>query len=208
MRLAQTDRMKAYPISQSAVLVLTIALVVITPTVWRSSATTAQPNIPYRSILAKVPPNIRTRFLQSLVFINGGLAGAYAGDIKATLPKAEYAMMLAHLGYGFGRLGEDHVGFECSRPGECKESSKYICDPGKCGSSSDGAITMGELLTTLPVNVSGEFLESLDFANGHLVGANVGGVRSRVTQAEFERLFARVTANQLKLKINGNYYKP
>lgn len=42
------------------------------------------------------------------------------------------------------------------------------------------------LLFSTPASVRAEFLQSLDFVNGRLVGATVGGVSTYLKPAEFE----------------------
>jgi hypothetical protein len=49
--------------------------------------------------------------------------------------------------------------------------------------------SLGLLLTQIPASSRSQFLNSLDFANGKLVIANMGSVKSRLKQAEFEGLF-------------------
>src|SRR6266446_7042357 len=62
-----------------------------------SGATTS-----YQAILAKLPADLRTQFLEKLTFMNGGLAGAYIGGVKARLTKSDYTQLLAQLGINLG----------------------------------------------------------------------------------------------------------
>jgi hypothetical protein len=196
-----------FTIRLAAAFVFALA-VVLTGPISTSEATSS-----YKAILAKLPAEVRIQFLERLTFMNGGLAGAYIGGIETKLTRPDYLQLLAQIGGSTGRLGEDHVGYECSGAGECKESAKYICDPSHCapvgGAGGGGAITMLGLLSGAPVSVRTEFLESLDFVNGRLVGATVGGISTYIKPAEFERLFARfgIPAGELRLRISGGRFR-
>jgi hypothetical protein len=173
---------------------------------------TSGANTSYQAILAKLPPDVRTQFLEKLTFMNGGLAGAYIGGVKHKLTRADYIELLAQLGISFGRLGEDHEHYECAGAGQCHRTEDYICDPGKCpstGTDPVGAITMLGFLSSAPASVRAEFLQSLDFVNGRLVSATVSGVSTYLKPAEFERLFARVgvPASELRLRTTGGRFR-
>lgn len=159
----------------------------------------------FKSILAKVPDKSRRDFLQSLVFMHGGLAGAYIGDLESRLTPEEYRQLMGHLGVG---PGGDHKGYSCMGKGDCAKIKNHICTS-NCYAGDEPPISFRTMLRTVPEDQQTRFLESLDFVNGRLVNAYVGGIRVHLGQAEFDRLFSSlgVDTNQLRPRIKNDYYR-
>jgi hypothetical protein len=62
------------------------------------------PTTVFRSMLRGVPEEDRTKFLESLDFVNGHLVNAYVGDIKSHLGQAEYKQLFSSFGIDSNEL--------------------------------------------------------------------------------------------------------
>lgn len=76
--------------------------------------------------LAGVDPVIVDAFTESLVFRNGGLAGADYGRLDYILTYAQFMALWDKFGIG-DLLFADWEGFECKSPGTCKALISHIC---------------------------------------------------------------------------------
>jgi len=65
-------------------------------------------------------------FTNSLVFNNGGLAGAHVGTLQVKLTYRLYERLMESFGMEIG-LAKDYAEYECSKPGNCKKLSGNIC---------------------------------------------------------------------------------
>jgi hypothetical protein len=150
----------------------------------------------FRSIVGKVPPNVRAEFLESLMFKNGGLATAYIGGLKSGLTPAQYKQVFLALGVDDTKDYED---YECKSTATCSKKKDSICISRNCVIVTRPA-TLGQMLTQVPANNRSQFLDSLDFANGKLVSAGVGSVKARLRQAEFDQLFDSLGVSRAELQ--------
>lgn len=194
---------------------LTLSILIIASSVLSAPAYTQRPAArqtatSFRSILAKVPQNARTEFLESFVFIDGNFSTAYVAGIKPHLGQAEYKQLLSHLTHGLPPIRENFYcrieGYDPHIKAECVYQAGHVC--WYCTKGSFPGDSFGVLLARVPQRERGEFLESLDFENGRLVSAYVAGIKANLKQDEFEQLFRRfgITSGELQRKINGNYY--
>jgi hypothetical protein len=65
-------------------------------------------------------------FTGSLVFNNGGLAGAYLGKLQDRLSYREYRALMAAFGMDIG-FAADYEGYYCMNPGDCAKKMDHIC---------------------------------------------------------------------------------
>ena len=65
-------------------------------------------------------------FTRSLVFRNGGLAGAYVGMLKDKLTYNQYESLIAKFGLNLS-LAADYSDYYCQGTGNCAERGGYIC---------------------------------------------------------------------------------
>ncbi|MBD1833314.1 hypothetical protein H6F61_11645 [Cyanobacteria bacterium FACHB-472] len=65
-------------------------------------------------------------FTRSLVFRNGGIAGAYVGMLKDKLTYNQYESLITKFGLDL-RLAADYADYYCSSKGNCGERGGYIC---------------------------------------------------------------------------------
>jgi hypothetical protein len=80
----------------------------------------------FSDLLAKCPKATRTEFLEGLVFMNGGLAGAYIGGVEKCLSPQEMGQLFSHFGVTEKSL-KDHQGYRCSGRATCSPSATNIC---------------------------------------------------------------------------------
>lgn len=66
------------------------------------------------------------QFTRSLVFRNGGLAGAYYGGVAKELTYQQFSLLWGVLGLGMG-LFEDHKDMECKGQGTCEHANECVC---------------------------------------------------------------------------------
>jgi hypothetical protein len=139
----------------------------------------------FTAILAKVPPNVRKEFLESIYFIGGRLATAKIGDVKSALSPDDFNAIKQIVGWG--TLGEDHEGYKCNKPGECIAASKFICDPSACKGSTEGVL-LGDMLRGVPPAVRRQYLNSMRFSDGRFNGGDVKLLEGYVNKADIDRL--------------------
>jgi hypothetical protein len=65
-------------------------------------------------------------FSKSLVFRDGGLAGADFGRVAATLSFNDFRRLFERFGIGLGYFA-DHEGYECKSRGTCSARGGHIC---------------------------------------------------------------------------------
>lgn len=155
----------------------------------------------FKSIMGGLPQNIRSQFLGSLMFNNGHLVTAYIGGIKSGLTPGQYGQVLMALGV---RTGEDYEGYECLRTATCSKKTDNICIGNLCHVFK---ARLGAALAQVSMIDRNRFLDSLDFASGRLVSANVASVRSRLRQPELEELFSGLGVSPAELqRTTGDYF--
>ena len=150
----------------------------------------------FKSIMGGLPQNVRSQFLESLMFNNGRLATAYIGGIKSGLTPGQYRQVLMALGVP---PGEDHEGYECSKTATCSKKTDNICIGNLC-SIYPKVTRLGAALAQVSVTDRNRFLDSLDFASGRLVSANVASVRSRLRQPQLDELFSGLGVSPAELQ--------
>ena len=148
----------------------------------------------FKSIMGGLPQNVRSRFLESMMFNNGHLATAYIGGIKSGLTPGQYGQVLMALGVP---PGDDHEGYECSKTATCSKKPDNICIGNFCLVSK---ARLGAALAQVSMIDRNRFLDSLDFASGRLVGANVASLRSRLRQPQLEELFSELGVSPAELQ--------
>jgi len=131
----------------------------------------------FKDILARVPANERTKFLESMTFVKGKLASAWIQDLKRSLSAGDFKELKASVGWR--QLSADHEGYSCNGPGECKETAGYMCNPQYC-TGGGRAISLVEILDGVPADNRRQFLNSLDFQDGRLVRADAGTILDHV----------------------------
>lgn len=151
----------------------------------------------FKSTMAGLPQNVRSQFLESMMFSNGQLATAYVGGIKSSLTPGQYGQVLMALGI---RTGEDHDGYECLKTATCSKKTDNICIGNLCQVLKIGAARLGTALARVSMIDRSRFLDSLDFANGRLVSANVASVRTGLRQPELEELFSGLGVSPAELQ--------
>jgi hypothetical protein len=136
-----------------------------------------------KTILSKVPPSARTRFLESMSFANGRLVHVRLGDVRGSLRKNDLQALMQSCGC--------KQGYMCNPfDGECFEIMDHACNPDCC--TKEPLVELGSLLLGAPPRIRQRFLNSLDFENGHLTRADIHLVEEHVQKARIKRL-PRVT---------------
>ena len=140
----------------------------------------------FKSLLAKVPEDVRMKFLESIEFKNGSLATARIKEIKGSLGKKKYRALLQSCGC---ICTEDNEGYAC-KDKVCIKSDNYICNTGICGGSGS-SVSLGAtgLLAGLSESERKKFLETLDFVDGHLVSAYIADAHKKMSASNFKKLF-------------------
>jgi hypothetical protein len=168
----------------------------------QASPQIAERGISFRSAMERLPQNVRLQFLESLMFKNGRLATAYIGGIKSHLPPTQYNQVLLALGV---QAGQDYQDFACDGVATCFKKKDSICISANCTVGPKG-FPLGVLLASLSTAERSRFLESLDFAGGKLVRANVASIRSRLSQPQVEQLFNGMGISRAEIqKATGTY---
>jgi hypothetical protein len=130
-----------------------------------------------KGILAKVPASVSTGFLESMFFVDGRLASVRIGGVKGALNKSDYLALLRSIG-----LSEDHQNACCVRAGQCKWCIDGICNPQYC---TDGpCILLKDMLRKAPPAQRTQFLNSLDFKDGHLISINAKVIEKHALKEE------------------------
>lgn len=83
-----------------------------------------------RHVLSKCSEEAIDDFGESLIFMNGGLAGANLGILEDELDDDDIETLVESFGLS-GRLMADHKGYRCAGRGTCKKAFNYICT-GNC----------------------------------------------------------------------------
>ena len=79
---------------------------------------------PLVQVLRTCSEKARLEFLDSMVFLDGRLAGAYIGSIEKCLGQEARKELFAHLGF----LPNTYLeGYKCESRGTCKEAAHYVC---------------------------------------------------------------------------------
>lgn len=159
----------------------------------------------FKSTIGILPQNVRTQFLESLMFKNGSLATAYIGGIKSGLTPSQYQQVLQSLGIA-PTASQDYTDYACDGVATCYKKKDSICISANC-TVGPKARALGAMLVQIPSADRNRFLESLDFVGGRLVSAHVGSVRPRLKQTELEQLFAGFGVSPAELqRTTGDYY--
>lgn len=156
----------------------------------------------FKTVLAKVPPEERMKFLETITFFRGEFLTARIKEVRAHLDDAQFKALLQTLG-----CSGDHVDKSCKRRApddmwECDSESGHVCNTGVCDKKNDAGLSDdGDTFVAreLPEKHRNEFLESLDFAGGKLIAADVKNIQSSMPRDEFERLFGALGVNPKEL---------
>lgn len=166
----------------------------------RPSDKKVQSSPTFKTILANVPAEERMKFLETITFFRGEFLTARITEVRAQLDDAQFKALLQSLG-----CNDDHVGFRCKNPGDgwhCMSEEGHICNTAVCD-NKNGAGLSGDgdtfVARELPQEHRSDFLESLDFAKGQLIAADVKDIQSSMPREEFERLFRALGVNPKEL---------
>jgi hypothetical protein len=164
-------------------------------------------NVSSKALLQKVPDDVRMRFLESLVFKNGGLAGARIDEVKASLGTSQFQALMASCG-----CNGWHENWTCTVTQGCIPQKGFMCNPDKCAGNQGSGLVFGAgsvFYQALSAPERKNFLDSLDFVNGHLVGAYVGDVQQKLSGPEFDKALLAMGAQPavVRSKVQDGMYR-
>jgi len=138
----------------------------------------------FKDIMSRVPLNERLRFLESMSFVNGKLVNVRLADLRGVLRQSDIEALMADCGC--------KQGYECNPyNGNCVANIDYACNPASCkpiSPSGSAFVELGTLLLQTPPPVRQRFLDSLDFENGQLTGAEILLVEKHVDEKNHSNL--------------------
>ena len=132
-----------------------------------------------KAILEKVPANARTRFLESMSFSRGKLVHVRIGDLRGLLRKNDIEALVQSVGCKQNSMCNPYSG-------TCFEILDHACNPDCC--TKEPLLELGSVLMGIPPRIRHRFLNSLEFANGQLIRADIQLVEGHLEKAKMKRL--------------------
>lgn len=140
---------------------------------------------------------------------NGVLASARIDEIKASLGTANFRALMISAG-----ADEWHEGYDCveeQRGDRCKKDPDYMCNPKICQANVAGVRFGTDSMVLQGVSQADrdKFLQSLDFVNGRLASAYVGGLQKRLKTQDFDRVCRALGAQprEVRSKATAGLYR-
>jgi hypothetical protein len=121
----------------------------------------------FKDIMSRVPLNVRLRFLESMAFANGKLVHVKLGDLRGVLGESDIEALMLNCGCKQGYACYDPL------PDGCHQFEDHACNEANCKAAPKKPVALGTLLLQTPPRVRQHFLDSLDFENGQLKGAEI-----------------------------------
>lgn len=125
-----------------------------------------------RELLQSCPDDVRRRFLQSVVLVDGKFAGARVAEIAEHLGQDRYRKLLSSLGVG---TAADNEKYYCASRATCEPSRTAICTRNcrsgvmrSAGGQDSGYVSFDLLLKDRPDAIRNRFLDSLAIIDGRV----------------------------------------